>query len=95
MSGWTPGPWEAVWNERPGRWEIWMNTKTKARNFTTWIADIRMGEAPVEQEPTARLIAAAPEMFDQLCSGLAIHEDDHECGWTRKTRALLARIEGE
>ena len=91
MAKFTPGPW-AIKTDAYGRIK-WHADKRNGGEYlevgssTVWVADIRQGKAD------ARLIAAAPEMYEMLDR---MGEDwDWTPAFRNEVRALLARIDGE
>ena len=83
MSKYTPGKW--TWDMIP--------RKKGAIPITTPREEIAYVCASSRAEANARLIAAAPEMYEILCEFLCI------CGYNEETledaEELIARIDGE
>jgi hypothetical protein len=92
----TKGPWEAVPSiPNEGVECYWIRAAKDFGPITRGfrVVDIASVNGPQwkEQEATARLIAAAPELVEALRGVL---EDAHDEAYPA-ARALLARIEGE
>lgn len=85
----TPGPWEADDNEGFSIWRVYGGSKS--------IAEV-IGDS-AEADANARLIAAAPEMFEALCgawmalSGAPdwMHREDEYADEIRAVRAAIAK----
>lgn len=95
----TPGPWSF------SRWEQWGNTRFYVAqaddapytpNYSyvaTLIAETVSGERVAVQEANARLIAAAPELFEALTYARRfLKADDHD---TEYVDSILAKATGE
>lgn len=97
MSKPAPGPYVASFNSHPKcmRWEIWAKPKD---SFSRWVCNMKMGEAPIEEEPTARLMAAAPELLEASKAALSLFSDDGSQGGTKWTldalKGAIAKAEG-
>ena len=95
MSEHTPGPW-TPWNNNG--YSIWRITaaKCRAESASRTIAEV-VGDS-AETEANARLIAAAPEMFELLRKILSSMNDDTDPHWvygyTSEIIEMLAKIEG-
>ena len=65
------------------------------------VADILCCEDEDEKKANERLIAAAPEMYEQLyealqlCEGKSSYDGDEFCEQAKNIRELLERIDGE
>ena len=99
-AGYTPGPWESVPSDPMDGFECyWIRAKREFSPITRGfqVTDIASVNGPqwAEQEATARLIAAAPELVEALRGLLKLHEAHHNCVEHAAARALLRRIEGE
>ena len=88
MSKWTPGPWH-----------MW---KTVAGEFAVDAASVTVGrinDLSDETMANARLIAAAPEMYEALKAFVAAHEKSLQLEKTdvalRLSKAAIAKAEGK
>lgn len=92
---WTPGPWEAIDARWPGVW-------AKDRDQTVIIASSDSdatvetgvgGYTAEERAANARLIAAAPDMYEALrmASAYMADSDKH---WLSVINAAIAKAEG-
>jgi len=89
MSKFTPGPWAYVRNPENTRWII----DSEPAHAIACTA----GFEP-DNEANARLIAAAPELYEECKAMLEIIDDQLGGDFpetVREVRALLARIEGD
>ena len=86
-------------NFTPGKWKYW-----KYKKYPCWYIGQELEDTYLAQtysEANARLIAAAPEMYDelyealQLCAGHSSYEGDDFDEQAKSIRELLARIDGE
>jgi len=94
---WTPGPWVAVRNS--SYWEISPDGDRGGYNGLPHRVGSVCESCPGDpdgglQEGNARLIAAAPELYELLQDALATccHEDWH---WLDAARAALKKARGE
>jgi hypothetical protein len=89
---WTPGPWSASQTYPPGDWCI------HARGIPWQLAYLR-GHSEIDWplEANARLIAAAPELYDELENARAIiaGEAPQYGEAIARIDALLAKARGE
>lgn len=112
---WTPGPWSVELEDRLMVDGMQVSAPEKDRiayvqpDDTMEIEGGRIVECcSREQKANARLIAAAPEMYEALSEFLEINDDLHRRGSmpaaeaderryqaTRKMRAALARADGK
>ena len=101
MSQHTPGPWHTEWVS----WGSERDLKVVSRDGVL-LTMTRTGLLSEEvMEHNARLIAAAPEMYALLLEMVNQVEEAYTEGryvpgpneaiWLEKTRALLAKVEGE
>ena len=87
MAKFTPGPWEIEKRKTVPAYLVKSPLCTVAEIFTnSWMT-----------ESNARLIAAAPEMYELLRTAMP---SQYSCAidaekWRQQRRALLARIDGE
>lgn len=101
---WTPGPWEI---DRPGKPEQSVFARvtlsgTMARMFVCSIDTTEVDDHPEQADANARLIAAAPELFEALAEGVRLYSEygllanDHTCGrWIGAARAALLKASPE
>lgn len=66
---WTPGPWEYV---KRSHGVVLIRSAVEGKNG--YLAEIFLSR-PGECKANARLIAAAPELFDSLCGCLELIEE--------------------
>ena len=62
--GYTPGPWKATRSNPAEGYDCWWITANHRNNFEKDLATVAGGAST--SEANARLIAAAPEMFEAL-----------------------------
>lgn len=99
MSKHTPGPWSF------SRWEQWGDTRfyiaqadgapytPNYSDVATLIAETVSGERGAVQDANARLIAASPELLEELQG--AANYIDALGGDSKKYRAAIAKATGE
>ncbi len=85
----TPGPWRT--NHNIGRKSELGITADAAPCIIATMANAK--EWPAEARANARLIAAAPEMFEALQGALSDGGDF--VGWEKKARLAIAKATGE
>lgn len=85
MSKFTEGPWINMGGE------IYADDTNIA---TAWAFRSFDGK-PLEKETNARLIAAAPEMYETIKSFLQISNNDDGQKCFKQAKELLARIDGD
>ena len=78
----------------PGRWIASQYMDTAEWGILSENNVIVVGLSSRISEANARLIAAAPEMY-QFCREMSALSDPYLKPWASVARALLARIEGE
>lgn len=96
----TPGPWKAVRDEyvsrahRMGAAAMWVDARPQE---DLWIVEAGRASVLVGAESDARLIAAAPEMFELLMrfAALTCDEETPDAGDVLAARALCDRVEGQ
>src|SRR5262245_13827511 len=91
----TPGPWR-IDGESGRYWRLYA-----AGNKSLWHLEDYWGD---DEAADARLIAAAPEMYDLLYEAFGVEQQDVRDNehhyldasreWCKKARALLLQIEG-
>lgn len=88
-----PGPWSFVPSVPEEGYECYW-----IENGVQRVTSIE-GPQNAEREATARLIAAAPEMFEELRTQMELlwnpFEPDNQCKSYKRIAALLARVTGE
>lgn len=96
MPKFTPGPW-AVTEHVTGTMVVEAVSAPKAKR-----AVARCGGLPVVRQANARLIAAAPELYEALADALAelsplmqAYRPEHYAAICGKARAALAKADGE
>lgn len=86
MSAHTPGPWEAVGSE--------VRTKRTDVDLRGWgIATLQFSSEPDRREANARLIAAAPEMFEALLDVLDDLERRYDGAPDSSTKWMIRPIQ--
>jgi hypothetical protein len=76
----------------PGPWRVEHGRTVQIHGGNHWIATLKCGSCPAHEIGNARLIAAAPEMYEAL---RAIVDDLQGLTHEPTVRAILAKIEGE
>lgn len=96
MNNHTPGPWIACDNNGYSIWRV-TSPEYRAESASRTVAEV-VGDS-AETEANARLIAAAPEMYEALQMFLAYNDQggplhfDTDAMWA-KARSVVAKIEG-
>jgi hypothetical protein len=88
----TPGPWEVVRHNHVDG-ELWLSVNQHADDagMKEWIAEIKyLTTDEARQWANARLIAAAPELLEQLKDKICAVE----CACCVTARAAIAKAEG-
>jgi hypothetical protein len=101
---WTPGPWSLTTSEPPGQWVMSSDTAMGPGRLQRQDVGRFMGGSttpPETAEANARLIAAAPELYDALVAAVAllrafVHEDTDRLAAAvlSGARAALVKAEG-
>jgi hypothetical protein len=99
---WTPGPWLYEYDRADEQWAIWTRQPHTGCIAAVFPEDVN-GDFPAEAN--ARLIAAAPDLYEALADMLAgwryireHHGDLYGVGWSRceaSARAALAKARGQ
>lgn len=91
MSDHTPGPWQATGAEPADGVDCWWLIGADRRDIGT----INGGQGDATPQANARLIAAAPDLFDALEGMLEMHGSDiEEAAARQKARAAIAKARG-
>lgn len=98
--GYTPGPWKATRSNPAEGYDCWLITANHRNNFEKYLATVAGGAST--SEANARLIAAAPEMFEALqnillCPAILdeLNGDNETNNAVAKARAALSKALGE
>lgn len=89
----TPGPWHAV--RQSEDWIAVVHDKSIGCGFIDVWGHVNPN---YDLEANARLVAAAPELFEVLRYWMPFidseQDDERQAPWVEKARAILAKIEG-
>jgi hypothetical protein len=105
MSGHTPGPWRLLEGQYARRTSNYDKTRRLAvltKSAPTKTTAYAVGETAEECRANARLIAAAPDFFQEACDLVMRHDyaaglaNFNQCGCPDCTpfRAVIAKAEG-
>ena len=101
MADFTPGPWEAGPNPQGLYSNDWVVRPAGEFPHGEWIADVGAGTTDATRRANARLIAAAPEMYEALKAIIGFFESgefvrdtsrDFEQGWHLKMLPVVKSI---
>lgn len=91
MSDFTPGPWVA--GKEIGYGQLNGIQIRDGRGYVAAVVVADVTELYQSREANARLIAAAPALYEALDAALAVHGDSYS--WGPQAKAALAQARGE